>query len=480
MRLEIEDDREAMQLLSILLAAAARPEEDREAAPLPGLDRVLEAVRRNDIADPAAAAFAARRFQAPPGEMVGRVAAFLAGRHARGLVPDTGPAEEARRACLPHAATLERVARPVGIARDAASPRPSPSPDGRFGSGDAISGDRPSGSSTCGDPSDAGKAPGIDRPSAPRATGPSRAGDDGGPRGDGPPDRPGARPAAPGLTLVSVPIGDARDVTLRALDVLASAEVLAAEDTRSLRRLMAIHGVALGGRPLMAYHDHNGARMRPRLLRELAEGRSLAYASEAGTPLVADPGYALVRAAIEAGHPVTAAPGPSAALAALAVGGLPSDRFLFAGFPPPAAGARRRWLEGLDAAGATVALYESPRRVHRLLGEMAEVFGPDRPAALCRELTKRFEEVLRGTLGDLAEAVSGRAIRGEVVVLLGRAAPAEAGEDALDGALRAALARLSLRDAVAEVARETGLPRRRVYRAALAMEGGDDEEADDG
>ena len=297
------------------------------------------------------------------------------------------------------------------------------------------------------------------------------------PRGDpsdaSGPDRPGARPAAPGLTLVSVPIGDARDVTLRALDVLASAEVLAAEDTRSLRRLMAIHGVALGGRPLVAYHDHNGPRARPRLLRALAEGRSVAYASEAGTPLVADPGYALARAAIEAGHPVTAAPGASAVLAALALGGLPSDRFLFAGFPPPAAGARRRWLEGLDAAGATVAIYESPRRVHRLLGEMAEVFGADRPAALCRELTKRFEEALRGTLGDLSEAIEGRALRGEVVILLGRPGAPAADGAALEDALREALARTSLRDAVARVARETGLPRRRVYAAALAMEGDD-------
>ena len=290
----------------------------------------------------------------------------------------------------------------------------------------------------------------------------------------------GARPAAPGLTLVSVPIGDARDVTLRALDVLGSAEVLAAEDTRSLRRLMEIHGLALGGRPLLAYHDHNGPRMRPRLLREMAEGRSVAYASEAGTPLVADPGFALARDAIAAGHSVTAAPGPSALLAALAVGGLPTDRFLFAGFPPPAAGARRRWLEGLDAAGATVALYESPRRVHRLLGEMVQVFGEGRPAALCRELTKRFEETLRGSLGELAEALEGRALKGEVVVLLGRPPPAPTGDGAVEEALREALARLSRRDAVAEVARATGRPRREVYAAALAMGGGDGGEGDDG
>ncbi len=290
---------------------------------------------------------------------------------------------------------------------------------------------------------------------------------------------PGPRPAPPGLTLVSVPIGDARDVTLRALDVLGSADVLAAEDTRSLRRLLEIHGVALAGRPLLAYHDHNGPAMRPRLLRELAEGRSVAYASEAGTPLVADPGYALARAAIEAGHPVTAAPGPSAALAALTVGGLPTDRFLFAGFPPPAAGLRRRWLEGLDAAGATVVLYESPRRVHRLLGELAEVCGRDRPAAICRELTKRFEESLRGTVGDLIEAIEGRTLKGEVVVLLGRAPRAQAGGAQVEAALREAMARLSLRDAVAEVARGSGLPRRQVYAAALALGGEDGGQGDE-
>ena len=283
-------------------------------------------------------------------------------------------------------------------------------------------------------------------------------------------DASAARPVPPGLTLVSVPIGDARDITLRALDVLASADVLAAEDTRSLRRLLEIHGIALGARPLLAYHDHNGARMRPRLLRELSEGRSIAYASEAGTPLVADPGYALAGAAIEAGHPVSAAPGASALLAALAVGGLPTDRFLFAGFPPPSEGARRRWLTGLDEAAATVAIFESPRRVHRLLTEMIETFGEGRRAALCRELTKRFEEAIRGTLGDLAAALDGRPIKGEVVLLLDRRPPATADDGTLAAALRAALPRMSMRDAVAEVARETGAPRRQVYAAALRLE----------
>ena len=189
-------------------------------------------------------------------------------------------------------------------------------------------------------------------------------------------------PLDPGLWLVSTPIGAARDITLRALDVLGQAQVLAAEDTRSLRHLMQIHGISPGGRPVLAYHDHNGARMRPRLLAELAAGRSVAYASEAGTPLVADPGYQLVRAAVAAGHPVHAVPGASAVLAALAVAGLPTDRFAFMGFPPAQAGLRKTWLAEIAAIPATCVFYESPRRVARLLAEMAPVFGADRPAAV--------------------------------------------------------------------------------------------------
>jgi 16S rRNA (cytidine1402-2'-O)-methyltransferase len=279
-------------------------------------------------------------------------------------------------------------------------------------------------------------------------------------------------PLEPGLHLVATPIGAARDITLRALDTLAAAEVLAAEDTRSLRHLMEIHGVPLGGRPLLAYHDHNGAAMRPRILAALEGGRSVAYASEAGTPLVADPGYQLVRAAVAAGHPVRAVPGPSALLAALTVAGLPTDRFLFAGFPPAAAGDRARFLAGLADAGATVALYESPKRIHRLLGELVQAFGGDREAALCRELTKRFEEVMRGTLASLAAALADRPLKGEVVLLVGRAPDAGPDAGALDTALQAALAELPVSAAAAAVAARLGLPRRRVYQRALALFGG--------
>ncbi|MDE3123207.1 MAG: rRNA small subunit methyltransferase 1, partial [Paracoccaceae bacterium] len=215
-------------------------------------------------------------------------------------------------------------------------------------------------------------------------------------------------PLAPGLYFLATPIGAARDITLRALDILRSADVLAAEDTRTLRHLMEIHGIPLNGRPLVAYHDHNGVAARPRLLRDLGEGRSVAYASEAGTPLVADPGYQLSRAAIAQGYPVFAAPGPSAVLAALTVSGLPTDRFLFAGFPPATAGARKRFFESFAAAQATLVFYESPKRVSRTLGEMCDSLGQERQAAVCRELTKRFEEVSRGTLGDLATQFADR------------------------------------------------------------------------
>ncbi len=284
----------------------------------------------------------------------------------------------------------------------------------------------------------------------------------------------------PGLHLVSTPIGAARDITLRGLDILRGADVLAAEDTRSLRRLLEIHGIALAGRPLLAYHDHNGPSVRPRLLAALAGGKSVAYAPEAGTPLVADPGYQLVRAAVAAGHRVLAAPGPSAALAALAVSGLPSDRFLFAGFPPPQRTARRRWAEELRAVPATLILFESPRRIRDLLGVLCETWGAEREAALCRELTKRFEEVRRGSLGQLAASLAGSGLRGEVVLVVDRARGA--GVETAEGAaqdlatdLRLQMRNLSRKDAVARVAAERGLPRRQVYQAALALDAGEAE-----
>lgn len=281
--------------------------------------------------------------------------------------------------------------------------------------------------------------------------------------------KPLLRPVPPGLHLLATPIGAARDITLRALDVLAGADVLAAEDTRTLRHLMEIHGIALNGRPLIAYHDHNGQVVRPRLLRALKEGRSVAYAPEAGTPLIADPGFQLARAAIAEGLAVLAAPGPSAVLAALTVSGLPSDRFLFAGFPPTGAGDRARFLAELGQVPATLILYESPKRINRLLTEMAETFGKERAAAVCRELTKRFEDVSRGTLGELAEAFAGRTVKGEIVVLVDRPGDRVVDAESIRAALRDALGHGSVKDAAARVAAALNLPRRDVYRMALQL-----------
>jgi 16S rRNA (cytidine1402-2'-O)-methyltransferase len=276
---------------------------------------------------------------------------------------------------------------------------------------------------------------------------------------------------APGLYLVATPIGHARDITLRALDVLAGADLVAAEDTRQARKLMDIHGIRRAGRSILPYHDHNGAAQRPRLLAALAEGRSVALVSDAGTPLVADPGWRLAAEAIAAGHAVTAVPGASALLAALSVAALPTDRFLFAGFLPPRDAARRRALAELAAVPATLVFYESPRRLAATLAAMAEVLGAGRSAAVCRELTKRFEEVRRDTLGALAAAQAAAPVpRGEVVVLVGPPQPApEPDAEALDAVLAEALGRLSVRDAAAEVAARLDLPRRQVYARALAL-----------
>jgi 16S rRNA (cytidine1402-2'-O)-methyltransferase len=266
-----------------------------------------------------------------------------------------------------------------------------------------------------------------------------------------------------------VPIGNARDITLRALDLLAAADVVACEDTRVTGRLLSLHGLS---RPLVSYHEHNAETMRPVLLGRIREGAAVALVSDAGMPLVSDPGYKLVRAAHAAGLAVTCLPGASAPLAALVLSGLPSDRFFFAGFPPRGPAARRRFFAEAAAVPATLLFFESARRLAASLADLAAALG-DREAAVARELTKRFEEVRRGRLADLARhyAEAGPP-RGEVVVVVGppEAAPAEPAD--LDAALAEALARLSLRDAVAEVAAATGRPRREVYRRALALGGG--------
>ncbi|CUH82995.1 Ribosomal RNA small subunit methyltransferase I [Thalassovita mediterranea] len=278
-----------------------------------------------------------------------------------------------------------------------------------------------------------------------------------------------AKKLSPGVYLLATPIGTARDITLRALDILASADVLVAEDTRSLRKLMDIHGIALGERPLLSYHDHNGAQMRPRLLGFLAEGKSLAYASEAGTPMVADPGFDLARAARDAGHEVVSAPGPSAVVTALTLAGLPTDRFMFAGFLPNAKGARRKMLEELRDVPATLAFYESPKRIAAMLADAVEVMGADRDAAVCRELTKKFEEVLRGTLADLATTCAERTLKGEIVVVIDRARSPNINEVDLEAELKTLLDDMSVRDASDMLAERTGVKRRKIYQMALAL-----------
>ncbi|TMV10174.1 16S rRNA (cytidine(1402)-2'-O)-methyltransferase [Ruegeria sediminis] len=274
---------------------------------------------------------------------------------------------------------------------------------------------------------------------------------------------------APGLYFVATPIGTARDITLRALDVLASADVIAAEDTRSLRRLMEIHGVPLEGRRILAYHDHSGAGARARIIESLSAGLSVAYASEAGMPLIADPGYDLGRVAAGAGHMVTCAPGPSAVLTALTLAGLPTDAFFFAGFLPNSSGARKSRLEALRDVPGTLVFYESPKRVAASLSDMAEMLGEDRQAALCRELTKKFEEIRRGSLRELAADYQGASVKGEIVLLVDRSHSQSVNESDVESALRTALETHSVRDAADLVSEMYKLPRRPIYQQALKL-----------
>lgn len=273
---------------------------------------------------------------------------------------------------------------------------------------------------------------------------------------------------APGLYLIATPIGNARDITLRALDLLAAADVLVAEDTRSLRRLMEIHGLSPGDRPVLAYHDHNGARMRPRLMAELAAGRSVLYASEAGTPMISDPGFDLARAATVAGHMVTSAPGASAVVTALTLAGLPTDRFLFAGFLPNAGGPRKTALRALSGVPATLVFYESPRRLPEMLMAAEEVLG-DRQSAVCRELTKKFEETRRGSLSELAAHFTQTPARGEVVVLIGKGDSENVREIDLEREVNTALETMSVRDAADFVSARFGVKRRPVYQLAMRL-----------
>ena len=275
-----------------------------------------------------------------------------------------------------------------------------------------------------------------------------------------------ARALAPGLYVVATPIGNLGDISLRALETLAAADLIACEDTRVTARLLDRYSIRT---PLTPYHDHNAATARPKILARLRDGAAVALVSDAGTPLVSDPGYRLVRAAQDADIPITAVPGPSAVLAALAVAGLPTDRFFFEGFLPAKDAARRARIAELARIPATLVLFETGPRVAAALAALSAGLG-DRPAAVCRELTKLHEEVRRDGLATLAASYAeGGETRGEFVLVVAPPVESAATAEDVDALLRDALASQSLKDAVSAVAAATGTPRGEIYRRALAL-----------
>ncbi|GAB1717743.1 MAG: Protein of unknown function UPF0011 [Nitrobacter sp.] len=275
--------------------------------------------------------------------------------------------------------------------------------------------------------------------------------------------------AAPGLHLVATPIGNLGDITLRALETLAGVDIIACEDTRITRRLTERFAITAVLKP---YHDHNAAAARPKILEQLAAGTSIALVSDAGTPLISDPGFKLVRDVCAAGHQVTALPGPSSALAALAVAALPTDRFYFEGFLPAKEAARRTRLAELARIDATLVMFESGSRVRESLRDLAAVLG-HRDAAICRELTKLHEDIRRAPLGELAKAADSLETRGEFVLVVGPP-PADANmmsSEDLDDLLLASLKESSVKDSVARAVEMSGRPRREVYARALELAG---------
>lgn len=273
--------------------------------------------------------------------------------------------------------------------------------------------------------------------------------------------------AAPGLYLVATPIGNLGDITLRALETLAGVDIIACEDTRITRRLTERYAISAQLKP---YHEHNAEAARPKILEALAQGGSIALVSDAGTPLISDPGFKLVREVSAAGHPVFALPGPSSVLAALTVAALPTDRFFFEGFLPAKSVARRNRLTELARIDATLVMFDSGNRVQETLSDLAEIMG-DREAAICRELTKLHEEVSRAPLSELARVADTLETRGEfVLVIAPPAADSEAmSPEALDDLLRKQLASHSVKDAVAHAVELSGRPRREIYARALEL-----------
>ena len=272
-----------------------------------------------------------------------------------------------------------------------------------------------------------------------------------------------------GLYFVATPIGSARDITLRALDVLYFADLLIAEDTRSLKKLMNIHQIPIRGRKVISYNDHNGERKRPLILEEIKNGKAVSYCSEAGSPLIADPGFQLGREVIQAGYKVLSVPGACALIAALTVAGLPTNQFFYAGFLPTTKNIRIKFLENLKEIPSTIVFYESPKRLNKSISDMLEVMGPDRSLVIARELTKKFEEIIRTSLAEVQRELGNRVIKGEIVMLLGKKNESSLNIADIKELLLIEFEKYSLKESVANISVKTGINRSKVYKAALEL-----------
>jgi len=278
---------------------------------------------------------------------------------------------------------------------------------------------------------------------------------------------PPPKPVSPGLYIVATPIGNLRDITLRALDVLRAADVILAEDTRVAGKLLSAYGIR---KPLLRYDDHAGPKMLPDILQRLSDGQVVAQISDAGTPLISDPGFRLVEAARTAGAAVHPIPGASSILAALCLAGLPTDRFQFAGFLPSKSSARRTTITEFVSIRTTLVFFETGPRLHETLSDMAAIFG-NREACICRELTKLYETVYRGTLDSLAADPALLAPKGEIVIVVAPPPEQTASDDNLNEALKLALEHYSPSDAAQQLAQVFGLPRKVIYQKALELKG---------
>jgi 16S rRNA (cytidine1402-2'-O)-methyltransferase len=273
-----------------------------------------------------------------------------------------------------------------------------------------------------------------------------------------------------GLHILATPIGTANDITIRALNILRDADILVAEDTRVLRKLMEIHGINLNGRKILSYHDHNGEAQRPKLIALIKEGNVLAYASDAGTPLIADPGFSLTKLAIQNNIRVHAAPGASAVLTALCLAGLPTDNFFFGGFLGSKSSQRIKNLQKIQNLDATIVYYESPKRTLSTLKDISKIFGNDRLISVCREMTKKFEEVIRGTVDQVIDEIKSRnSFKGEVVIVLGPPSKKEIRDEEIYSALQIALQEYRIKDAATQISEQFGVPKKRSYEMALRI-----------